>query len=150
MRVPSRILTILTTPSGKSTSPRESLCQHRGVVSRLLRRVGIVVVLVVAAVVPVTGADPTPGAGMSGMTGMSGMAGMGRADAATVAVDDAPLAATVRIDRGAILFGYATPDVVLAKGGTLSVINFDSPRHSVTSDDHDAAGTPLFSAIVDP
>ncbi|HEX4699968.1 MAG TPA: multicopper oxidase domain-containing protein, partial [Actinomycetes bacterium] len=121
-------------------------------VSRLLRRVGIVVVLVVAAVVPVTGADPAPGgmSGMTGMAGMAGMAGMGSADAATVAVDDAPPAATVRIDRGATLFGYATPNVVLAKGGTLSVINFDSTRHSVTSDDHDAAGTPLFSTIVEP
>jgi FtsP/CotA-like multicopper oxidase with cupredoxin domain/plastocyanin len=143
---------IFVTSSGKSASSPESLCQHRAVVSRLLRRVGIVVVLVVAAVVPVTGADPAPGgmSGMTGMAGMAGMAGMGSADAATVAVDDAPPAATVRIDRGATLFGYATPNVVLAKGGTLSVINFDSTRHSVTSDDHDAAGTPLFSTIVEP
>ena len=48
------------------------------------------------------------------------------------------------------LRGYATPAVTLAKGGTLSVVNFDSTRHSVTSDDHDASGNALFSAIVDP
>jgi FtsP/CotA-like multicopper oxidase with cupredoxin domain/plastocyanin len=105
----------------------------------------------------VTAAGPEPGTGMAGMadmTGMAGMAmhmgGMGVAEAATVAVADAPSAATVRIDSGASLFGYATPSITLAKGGTLSVINFDSTRHSVTADDHDAAGTPLFSAIVDP
>ena len=63
---------------------------------------------------------------------------------------DAPPAATVRIDPNASLGGYATPDVTLAKGGTLSVVNFDSARHSVTSDDHDASGNALFSAIVDP
>jgi spore coat protein A len=111
---------------------------------------GVVVALVLAAVVPVTGSNPTPGTGMSRMAGMTGMAGMGVAEAATVAVDDAPAAATVRIDRNASLGGYTTPHVTLAKGGTLSVINFDSTRHSVTSDDHDASGTPLFSVIVDP
>ena len=119
-------------------------------VSRLLRRVGIVTVLVVAAVVPLSGANSTPGAGMSGMTGMAGMAGMGPAEAATVAVDEAPSAATVRIDRGAAFGGYSTPVITLAKGGTLNVINFDSTRHSVTSDGHDANSNPLFSVIVNP
>ena len=84
------------------------------------------------------------------MAGMAGMAGMGPAEAATVAVDEAPSAATVRIDQGAALGGYSTPVVTLAKGGTLNVINFDSTRHSVTSDDLGADGNPLFSVIVNP
>ena len=75
---------------------------------------------------------------------------LGAEPAHAMVMADAPPAATVRIDPSASLRGYATPAVTLAKGGTLSVVNFDSARHSVTSDDHDASGTALFSAIVDP
>jgi spore coat protein A len=132
------------------------VCQHRAVASGL-RRICAVIAMVIGAVLLVTVSGPEPAGRMPGMPGMAGMAGMamrvagvGVADAATVAVADAPSAATVRIDSGASLFGYATPSITLAKGGTLNVINFDSTRHSVTSDDHDALGTPLFSTIVDP
>ena len=75
---------------------------------------------------------------------------LGAEPAQAMVMADAPSAATVRIDPSASLRGYATPAVTLAKGGTLSVVNFDSTRHSVTSDDHDASGNALFSAIVDP
>ena len=73
-----------------------------------------------------------------------------RARADTVEVSDAPTAATVRIDPNSRLGGYANPTIELATGGTLSVINFDSTRHSVTSEDRDANGNPLFSVIVNP
>jgi FtsP/CotA-like multicopper oxidase with cupredoxin domain/plastocyanin len=75
---------------------------------------------------------------------------VGAEPAHAMVMADAPPAATVRIDPSASLRGYATPDVTLAKGGSLSVVNFDSTRHSVTSDDHDASGNALFTAIVDP
>ena len=72
------------------------------------------------------------------------------AEAATVSPTQAPPAATVRIDQGAGFGGYANPAVEIAAGGTLSVINFDSTRHSVTADDRDAVGNPLFSVVVNP
>ena len=72
------------------------------------------------------------------------------AAAATLATATAPSAATVRIDSGAGFGGYSNPNVEVALGGTLSVINFDSTRHSVTADDRDALGNPLFSVVVDP
>lgn len=72
------------------------------------------------------------------------------ARAESVPLAEAPAAATVRIDPGATLAGYATPRVSLAKGGTLSVINFDAGRHSVTADDRGADGVPLFDVIVGP
>jgi spore coat protein A len=72
------------------------------------------------------------------------------AAAATVVPNEAPAAATIRIDAGAGFGGYSNPDVEVALGGTLSVVNFDSTRHSVTADDRDAVGNPLFSVVVDP
>ena len=112
------------------------LCQHRAVLGGDLRRLGVAVVLVTMmlfalTVVPSSTTVPE----------------LGEARAGTIRLSDAPSAATVRIDAGAGLGGYATPMVELAKGGTLSVINFDSTRHSVTSDDRDASGNPLFSAL---
>ncbi len=65
------------------------------------------------------------------------------------AAAEAPQAATVRIDRGGTFAGFATPRVELAQGGTLGVVNFDDARHSVTADDRDASGNPLFSVVVD-
>ena len=53
---------------------------------------------------------------------------LGGAKAEAMGLSDPPSAATVRIDAGAGLGGYATPTVELAKGGTLSVINFDGTR----------------------
>ncbi len=112
----------------------EALCQHRDVLRGHLRRLGVVIALVIATVVPTAAHAPE----------------LDRANASTVEPSDAPPAATVRISHGAGLGGYATPTVELAKGGSLSVINFDSTRHSVTSDDHDASGSPLFSVVVNP
>jgi FtsP/CotA-like multicopper oxidase with cupredoxin domain len=61
---------------------------------------------------------------------------------------DAPTAATITIANGSRAFTPA--NVTLAKGGTLTVYNRDSDRHSVTSDDKDSTGSPLFSVIVNP
>jgi spore coat protein A len=99
-----------------------------------LRRLGVAIMLVAVIVVPSSTTAPE----------------LGEAQAGTLDLSDAPSAVTVRIDAGAGLGGYATPTVELAKGGTLSVINFDSTRHSVTSDDRDANGNPLFSVVVNP
>jgi FtsP/CotA-like multicopper oxidase with cupredoxin domain/plastocyanin len=72
------------------------------------------------------------------------------ASARTLTLSEAPSAATIRIDPGATFGGFTDAQVELAKGGTLSVVNFDGTRHSVTSDDRDANGNPLFSTVVDP
>ena len=101
---------------------------------RHLLRLGVLVAL--TAVTVLTPAVSTPE--------------LGAAKAGTVSPSDAPVAATVRIDSGASLGGFSTPTVELAQGGTLSVINFDSTRHSVTSDGQDANGVALFSVIVNP
>ncbi len=99
-----------------------------------LRRLGAALTLVVVALVPASAHRPE----------------LGTAIADTTVVAGAPPSATVRIDRGATLGGFANPTIELAQSGTLSVINFDGTRHSVTSDDRDASGNPLFSVIVSP
>jgi FtsP/CotA-like multicopper oxidase with cupredoxin domain len=100
-----------------------------------------VVVAVVGLALGLTTAPPLP---------LHLAGGLPAAEAATRSVAESPTAATVRIDAGASFGGYANPNVELALGGVLSVINFDSTRHSVTSDDRDAVGNPLFSVIVNP
>ena len=62
----------------------------------------------------------------------------------------APQTASIRIDPDAKDHGYTTPNVTLAAGGTLTVVNFDSMRHTVTAQDKDAKGNPLFSTIANP
>ena len=59
-----------------------------------------------------------------------------------------PSSATVTIDPGSRAFTPA--NITIAQGGTLTVYNRDSSRHSVTSDDKDANGNALFSQIVNP
>ena len=61
---------------------------------------------------------------------------------------DVPTSATVTIDPGSR--AYTPANITIAQGGTLTVYNRDSARHSVTSDDKDANGAPLFSQIVNP
>lgn len=102
-----------------------------------VRRLCTVIPLVAVTVVPVVATTAT-----------TPRLGAARAD--TVGLSEAPSSATVRIDNGGTLGGFANPSIELAKGGTLSVINFDDTRHSVTSDDRDASGNPLFSVVVDP
>jgi len=68
----------------------------------------------------------------------------------TLRLAEAPSSATIRIDPGATFGGFTDSKVELAKGGTLGVVNFDGARHSVTSDDRDANGNPLFTVIVEP
>lgn len=72
-------------------------------------------------------------------------------DRTAVAVaEDAPQSASIRIDSGAKTSGYTTPKVTMAAGGTLSVVNFDIMRHTVTSQETDAKGNPLFGTVSDP
>lgn len=97
-----------------------------------VRLVGGLLVLAVATVAPTTPASRDT------------------ASAGTRVTSAAPQAVTVRIDPGGTFGGFTNPDVEVVKGGTLSVVNFDGTRHSVTADDRDAAGNPLFSVIVDP
>src|SRR5579875_1257534 len=88
---------------------------------------------------------------MAGMHLGSGMAaepaGMAPADFAAPA-DEAPSAATVAIGRNAQYKGYQTKSVTLAKGGTLTVVNLDNMEHTVTADEKDARGNPLFDTWV--
>ena len=58
----------------------------------------------------------------------------------------APSAATIEIDPGAATHGYANPDITLAQGGTLTIVNYDSMVHTVTSDDRGADTQPLFDS----
>jgi spore coat protein A, manganese oxidase len=98
------------------------------------RHLAVAIVVAVAAVVP----------------GVLAATDVGAHPAHAMDLADAPSSATVRIDPNASQGGYLNPVVTLAKGGTLSVLNFDSVRHSVTSDDHDAGGNALFSVVVNP
>ncbi|HET6817873.1 MAG TPA: multicopper oxidase domain-containing protein [Mycobacteriales bacterium] len=58
----------------------------------------------------------------------------------------APSAATIEIDPGAATHGYANPNITLAQGGTLTIVNYDSMVHTVTSDDRGADTQPLFDS----
>ena len=58
----------------------------------------------------------------------------------------APTAATIEIDPGAATHGYANPDITLAQGGTLTIVNYDSMVHTVTSDDRGPDTQPLFDS----
>ena len=58
----------------------------------------------------------------------------------------APSAATIEIDPGAATQGYANPNITLAQGGTLTIVNYDSMVHTVTSDDRGADTQPLFDS----
>ena len=58
----------------------------------------------------------------------------------------APSAATIQIDPGAATHGYTNPNVTLAAGGTLTIVNYDSMVHTVTSDDRGADTQPLFDS----
>lgn len=89
------------------------MCQHRRHAATT-PAAGSDLALAVVTVAPSVIATPELGGAIAEATGLS----------------DAPSAATVRIDAGAELGGYATPAVEPAKGGTLSVINFDGTRHS--------------------
>ncbi len=62
----------------------------------------------------------------------------------------APASATVIIGADGAHVGYQTPEVILATGGTLTVVNLDSIDHTVTSVALDAGGDPLFDVRVAP
>jgi spore coat protein A, manganese oxidase len=62
----------------------------------------------------------------------------------------APTAATIIIGHNARVTGYQTPNITLAQGGTLNVVNEDTIEHTVTSQDKDANGRPLFDVYAEP
>jgi spore coat protein A len=68
----------------------------------------------------------------------------------SVARDTAPSAATIVIPKDGMRKGFKTKTVRLAQGGTLSVVSLDSMEHTVTADDKDANGDPLFDVFVQP
>src|SRR4051794_35901303 len=51
--------------------------------------------------------------------------------------------ATVVIDQGGARKGYATPNVTVSGGGTVTVVNLDSIDHTVTSVARGADGLPV-------
>lgn len=63
---------------------------------------------------------------------------------------DAPQSASVIIPKDGMHKGFATKTVTLAQGGTLSVVSFDSMEHTVTADDKNAHGDPLFNVFAEP
>ena len=62
----------------------------------------------------------------------------------------APTSATIIIGRDAQHYGYQTPNVTLAGGGSLSIVNEDVREHTVTSRETDANGRPLFDEYIEP
>ena len=56
--------------------------------------------------------------------------------------------ATLVIERGGVRHGFSPSRVSLGPGGTLTVANFDTFDHTVTSVAKDDAGTPLFDVRV--
>ena len=64
------------------------------------------------------------------------------------AAADPPTVATILINQGGAATGYATPNVDVAQGGVVTVINNDSLAHTVTSDAVGTDGDPLFNVVV--
>ena len=56
--------------------------------------------------------------------------------------------ATIVIEEGGTRSGFATPEVTVGGGGTVTVVNLDSMDHTVTSVARAADGTPLFDVRV--
>jgi len=68
----------------------------------------------------------------------------------TTTSTSAPSSATIVIGHNAKSVGYQTPNITLAGGGTLTVVNEDAIEHTVTSLEADANGRPLFDEYVEP
>ena len=56
--------------------------------------------------------------------------------------------ATIVVEEGGARTGFATPEVTVGGGGTVTVVNLDSMDHTVTSVARAADGTPLFDVRV--
>ena len=56
--------------------------------------------------------------------------------------------ATIVVEEGGTRTGFATPEVTVGGGGTVTVVNLDSMDHTVTSVARAADGTPLFDVRV--
>src|SRR5687768_3813454 len=56
--------------------------------------------------------------------------------------------ATIVVQEGGTRTGFATPQVTVGGGGTVTVVNLDSMDHTVTSVARTADGTPLFDVRV--
>jgi FtsP/CotA-like multicopper oxidase with cupredoxin domain/plastocyanin len=61
---------------------------------------------------------------------------------------DPPAVATIIIDLGGAANGYSTPNVDIAQGGVVTVVNNDGIAHTVTSDAVGTDGDPLFNVLV--
>ena len=55
--------------------------------------------------------------------------------------------ATIVIDAGGVRKGYATPQVSVSGGGTVTVVNLDTFDHTVTSVAKGAVGLPVFDVL---
>jgi spore coat protein A, manganese oxidase len=100
-----------------------------------MRRLAVAVALVVGVIGP-------------GATSATSQAGTISVEPIVAVPHDSAQSATITIEDGSR--AYTPADVTLAQGGTLTVYNRDSSRHSVTSDGKDANGDSLFSQIVNP
>lgn len=94
-----------------------------------------------------SGGSSATGGAVHGMA-MSGNSGRVAPAAFVAPADEPPSAATVTIGKNAMYKGYQTKSITLAKGGTLSVVNLDNMEHTVTADEKDARGNPLFDTWV--
>ena len=56
--------------------------------------------------------------------------------------------ATIVIDQGGVRKGYATPQVSVSGGGSVTVVNLDSFDHTVTSVAKGPDGLPAFDVLV--
>ena len=71
-----------------------------------------------------------------------------RDDARARAATDPPALAKIVIELGGAVSGYATPNVDVAQGGVVSVVNNDGIAHTVTSDAVGTDGEALFNVFV--
>ena len=79
----------------------------------------------------------------------SAAAVVARADAGST-TGDAATSASIVIPQGASSKGFSTTSVTITQDGVLSVVNLDDMEHTVTADDRDADGLPLFDVLVPP
>jgi spore coat protein A len=96
------------------------------------RRIAFGVVLVAAASGYAAMPSPAAGAATAGMT-------LGHVPTA-----QAPMSATIVIDKDAADKGYKTKVVTISQGGTLNVVNLDTIEHTVTSVAVNSTGKALF------
>ena len=73
---------------------------------------------------------------------------VGRAPEATQAFAEPVRNATIVIEEGGARKGFATPDVTVSGGGTVTVVNLDTMDHTVTSVAQGPDGLPVFDVRI--